>query len=395
MNAAMKYYQQLLPLLRSSAAWKIALQMAIAVLLLSIIFYTAERYRGRKNHPDIRIEMSVYNSGSSGTMALREFLGRSGLETGKVLRPLTKFTENASGENFLRPGSVIIIDPRKDLTEADIASLCRFGGQGASVFIFARQESLFRHLFSYDAHWKKREIFSGKALVPVTKQETSSLRFTTGGFEDIRALTLPDKWRFKAVPKHWQSLASDTRGTIALYRPAGKGHFITVSGSLFLSNIDIRKSDNGLFAYRLIRKFHKSGALYFDEYHHGYSTRYTLLYFITRSEYFNIIIHIIIFLVLLTIPAGIRFGQYRKKPVMTDEKIYYFSEGIAGLLQKHRHYGGILEMMIDNYRKNSAFKPDLRSGEKLKQLHALRKLKAGGKTGKSDIRKAYTIIKGE
>ncbi len=395
MNAAMKFYQQLLPLLRSRTAWKIALQIAVAVLLLSGIFYTAERYRGRKNHPDIRIEMSVYNSGSSGTMALREFFERSGMKTGKVLRPLTKFSETASGKNFLHPGSVIIIDPRKDMTEADITSLRRLGEQGASVFIFARQESLFRHLFSYDTHWKKGNIPSGEALIHVTKPDTSSLRFTTGGFEDIRTLTLPGKWRFKAVPQNWQSLAADTRGTIALYRPVGTGHLIAVSGSLFLSNMDIRKSDNGLFAYRLIRKFHKHGTLYFDEYHHGYSTRYTLLYFIAHREYFSIVIHVIIFFVLLAIPAGIRFGQYRKKPVMKDEKIYYFSEGMAGLLRKHRHYGGILEMMTDNYRKISVFKPDPRSGEKLKKLHALREQKVGKKAGKSDIRRAYTIIKGE
>lgn len=395
MSSAMKYYRQLLPLLRSKSAWKTALWITAAFFLLTIIFYAAERYRGRKNYPDTRIQMSVYNSGSSGTMALREFFEKTGLKTGKILRPLVKFQDSVSRKPAGVPGSVIIIDPGRDLTDGDITALRRLAEQGAAIFIFARQESLFRLLFSYNGEWKKTAPSAGKALTPARGTKTSSLRFSTAGMEDVRGLDLPDKWRFRKVPKHWQSLVHDAEGTFALHRSAGKGHFVTVSGALFLSNADIRKRDNGIFARNIVRRFHKKGALYFDEYHHGFSTRYTLLYFVAKSEYFNILFQTVFFFLLCAIPAAIRFGQYRKRPAAVHEKIYYFSEGMAGLLRKRRYYGGVLDMMIDNYRKINTLKPEPRFGEKMKKLEAVRKMLTGKKAGKTDIRRAYTIIKGE
>ena len=395
MNSVMKYYQKLSQLLRNRAAWKITLRIAAAFLLLSIIYYSAERYRGKKNYPDTRIQMSVFNSGSSGTMALREFLEKTGKKTGRILRPFVKFAEDSAHGNSPPSGSILIIDPDRDLSEGDITTLRRLAEHGTSVFIFARQESLFRHLFSYDASWRKKALSSGEALRSIPQPRTDSLRFTIRGMEGIQALDLPGRWRFKTVPGHWHPLARDSQGTIALYRRAGKGQFIAVSGALFLSNADIRKRDNGLFAHTLISRFHKHGTIYFDEYLHGFSTRYTLFYFFARSEYRNIIVHTVLFFLLCAIPAGIRFGQYRKKPAAPQEKIYYFSEGMAGLLRKHRHYSGILEMMTDNYRKYSILKPEPRSGEKLKQLQVIRERKKGTRRGKSDIRTAYTIIKGE
>jgi len=181
---------------------------------------------------------------------------------------------------------------------------------------------------------------------------------TMGLFKDIKSLALPDMRRFSMWSMKWEPLVIDSQGTSALSRKIGKGHIVLMSDSGFLSNLKLREGDNGAFIYRLVAHFAGDGAVYFDEYHHGIQGQMTIFYFLAKPEFRHLIVQAALFLLIYFFAAGVRFGRYRYTNIARAERIYYYSEGMAGILGHRRFADRLLTLARENLTRLAVLLPN-------------------------------------
>ncbi len=160
--------------LRDRDIRSLALTFTAAVIVFTAVFYAYHRYTAGKNRVERGLRMSVYNSGSSGAMALREFIERTGIPTGRVLRSLDRFDlESSSGKKEER-GLIIILEPQVPVQKKEVLMAAKLAERGYSVlFATAGEEKQagFLHTLSADTHRKVR----GGMYLTETKKSPSRL----------------------------------------------------------------------------------------------------------------------------------------------------------------------------------------------------------------------------
>ena len=361
--------------------------------------------------------MSIYNKGSSGTQALKEFLELFDHKVDTISSPIIikkkDFYKSTSRIKSFDKDVILIIEPGRFFQQPDIDSIELAAKTGCRVMIFSENEYKLipflrtKKKIKKEAGKKKKEKdrkfesfipgynnfgYTNKYFLtaPKTTSRIKYDRFTL--FGGVKKIELTGKKRFKKWNRGWRIMLKDRYGTIALYKKIGKGKIMLFSDSQFLSNYYIRKEDNCVFIYRLIKYFLKDKTVYFNEYYHGYERRYTKLYFLAEKKSFNIVIQIIVFFLFLFIASGIKFGQFKKETGILQERIYYFSEGMRNLIAKRKFNKDIFNMMLANFKKFSNLKPGTAIKQKLIKIKELQETQKKGKVRKSEIMKLYSII---
>jgi hypothetical protein len=373
------------------ASWGFIIRIVVILAIFIAAMHLADKYSKKKNRPDQYIRMSVYNPGSSGSMALREFFEALNLKTEKILRPMIKF--NPKNNNSAK-GTILIIEPDIPMQKSEVDSIELKAKDGYNIIIMTAFEHKVAPLF--DKYLKTGTIAggSGEHMKTAAHNETSLTYDRYNIFKDVKTVNLISKKRFVKWAGGWQRIAGDDSGAIAIMKKIDKGNLIMISDAPFVSNLNIRDSDNGVFIYRMVKHFTGKGRVYFDEYCHGFSQSFTLLYFIARSEYFYIVLQIVIFLILLAIPAGVKFGQYRKDIKPADGKIFYLSKGLAGLMESRKYSRELLYLMVKNYKKMAMIKQESASKDKLDLINKLTNMNKSKFAGKRMVVKICKIIKG-
>lgn len=363
------------------------IRIAIIFAILFVVYFVGARLQKTMKNPHDRIvRMSVFNSGSSGVMALKELLEQSDFEVKKIVEPLVSFDTptNKTLKSFSREtvfkhtGLILIIEPETTIGIKMADSIRHKAEEGYTVIVFSDNNIKLRDLIFYEE--KKGGLFNDKrtkVMEPADSEITTIKLDKHKLFDEIKELHLPGERRFKNWRKDWKPILIDSQGTLIIEKTVGKGKIIVVSDSLFMSNYHLRKKDNGLFAYRLISAYHENGTpltpIYFDEFHHGYHKRLTMLYFVAKREYSNILLQITLFLILLFYMLGVRFGQYRNRVLPDAERIYYFSEGMASLMSKRQYHNDIFDLIKSNHKKMSMLKGKKRSKDISKQIDVIEK----------------------
>ena len=383
-------------LLRNRETRSFALTLAAAALVIAAAYYAVERYSARKNHPEREIRMSVFNSGSSGTMALREFLERMGVPTGRILRTLDRFDLEAAGRGSGAKfrGLVAIFEPEFPLQKKEVRMFLTLAEQGFSVLAASAGEEKMAGILHTLSSEKFPKVRGGMYLEDVPAAPSSGIR---GGdvVRGVRSLDLPGKKRFRTWHRDWEVLARDRYGAIALVKRVGPGSIVLVSDGEFASNIRLGMADNGLFAYLLAKNLAGGGPVHFDEYHHGYSRRFTLLFFLARREYLAVVAQALLFFSLLAAAAWVRFGQELHPRQEGDGTIFYFTRGMAGLLEGRRHRAGLASLMVSNFRKMNARTRDAEAAERVRRAEEMLGARGGKAPGRRDLRALFNLVRGD
>ncbi len=388
--SAGKYTEKLKGLLRARESRSFLLTMAVSALVIAVAYYAVDRLVARKNYAEREVRMSVFNNGSSGTMALREFLEGTGIRTGKILRSLDRFDLEAEGT---LPGLVAVFEPEIPLQKKEVLMLATLAEKGVHVLAATSGEEKIAgilHTLSADTHPKVR----GEMYLEEVR-ETAAKRLRGGDIvRDVRALELPGKMRFRTWHRDWKVLARDSQGVIALEKRIGRGSIVLLCDGQFASNIHIGRADNGVFAWRLFRNLAGDGAVLFDEYHHGYSRHFTLFYFLARREYLAVALQATLFFGLLAAAAWVRFGQARPLLREGGETIFYFTRGMAGLMDARRYRGDLAALMVSNFRRMNALEKDAASAERLRRAEEMMKSLEGKPPGRRELKALFNLIRG-
>lgn len=393
-----KYFQMLIKLFQDKKQSNFIIRMLVISTVLFIFFSIIHNLNKDKKYIDKYSKMSVFNEGSSGTSALKEFFQSFNFKINKIYKPLIQLKniqKNKYSLTGIPSGVILIIEPETCFQEVDIDIIKMKAKQGFTIVIFSDKEYKIREFI------KKKKKKSKKALwivntnyyyKTVCKKNTYVRYDRYGVLWDGKKISLPGKKRIRKWGKGWRILLKDKFGVFSLIKKIGKGRIILFSDSKFISNYHLSERDNGVFIYRFIKHFLKNRILYFNEYYHGYQRRYTMFYFFARKDFFNIVLQFLIFFFFLFITSSVKFGQYSKSLKIEDEKIYYYSEGIANLMNNRKYNNDILNLMIRNLKRAGNLKPGIITRMKLNKIKLLLKLKKN-KVNRSIIKAVFKIIK--
>lgn len=366
------YTRKLLKLFQSRKARSVFAILIGASLVFGLTAYFASRFSKRLNPVENRIAASVFNQGSSGAAAFRELLNVLHIPTGTIMRTTDRFASETEGKEM--PGALIFLEPESPLEKKEILHFKEIAEKGINIIVFTSGEEKIAgimHTLSADRFPKVRE---GMYLAEV-KNATAKIEIAPApGVGKKFTLHLPAKKRFRTFHRDWEVHARDAQGVFMVRKSYRRGSLILASDGEFASNLFIGKEDNGLFAFRLVSALAENKGVFFDEYHHGYNRRFTLLYFIAQKDYALFIAHAALLFLLSAAASFVRFGRSRTTETETGGRIFFFTKGMAALLSKRRFAGnlaGVLARTLSaapaSAKHDSAHKRRLLLSERLRE----------------------------
>ncbi len=305
-----------------------------ASLVFGLTAYVSTRFSKRQNPVENRIAMSVFNRGSSGVSAFRELLGILRIPTGTIMRTTDRF--DFETEEKEAPGVLVFFEPEIPLEKKEILYFTKLAEKGINVIVFTSGEEKIAGIMHTLSAERFPKIRQGMYLSEVNDASSKIGIIPSIGIKKNFILELPGKKRFRTYHRDWEVLAWDTQGVFMVRKSYRRGSIVIASDSEFASNLSIRKADNGLFAFRLISALAGTRAVFFDEYHHGYNRRFTLLYFIARKDFAFFIAHVACVLLLFATSSFVQFGRTRPATSESNSRIFFFTKGMATLLSKRR-----------------------------------------------------------
>ncbi|MCX7679032.1 MAG: hypothetical protein N2316_07410 [Spirochaetes bacterium] len=339
------------------------LVLAVVALIIS--------HTSKKPTPiEERFFPSTFNTGSSGTMAFREFLHSVGIDTTTYMRSFEQFSFQKNNEKSA--GLILFIEPQIPLQKKEILNFATLCKQGTNIVVFTSCEEKIAGIMRTLSEEYFPKIKPGMYLTQVNRSRTSIHLSHILNVRKSYILELPGKKRFYTFPREWEILAFDREGVFLIRKSYGKGSLILVSDSEFISNRFLRKEQNGLFAFRLIEYCAQGKTVIFDEFHHGFRRRFTLFYFIAQTRYLIFILHLVLFFIALAFASFIRFGQIHISQEKKYEKIFFFSKGMASLLAKKRFATNLAQMLVHILHYSSSFGKRKRMySKKIQLLHMI------------------------
>lgn len=292
--------------------------------------------------------MSVFNQGSSGVAAFRELLGVLRIPTGTIMRTTDRFDFEKEGKEM--PGALIFFEPEIPLEKKEILHFKELAEKGINIIIFTSAEEKVAGIMRTLSADRFQKIREGMYLAEV-KNISSKIEISPA--TDIGKnfiLKLPAKKRFRTYHRDWEVLARDTQGVFIVRKSYRQGSIVLASDAVFASNLSIRNADNGLFAFRIVSALAGNKAVFFDEYHHGFNRRFTLLYFISKNDYAFFIAHIVFLFLLFVARSFVRFGRTRISLSESDSRIFFFTKGMAALLSKRKFTRNLAEILAHTLR---------------------------------------------
>jgi hypothetical protein len=335
-------------------------------MLLLTVFLTwllSEPSEGGKAY-DSTINRSSLNSGSSGTMAMKEFLESLDIEVIYYSEPLRQFAQirNESGDF-----PMLLIEPKQGISQSEISAIKKQVSEGARFILISSDRSVleaflppFTAANSFNTFDENRTSF-----VQAISEDNAELKFKGESFE----LLLPDKKRISSIPEGWITLAADEKTALVVRNGGG---LVLISDSSWISNRYIAEKENAALFYSIIDAFRSEG-VYVNEYIHGFHRRYTVLFLLLRPEYRFLSVLLGIGMLLLVYSKFFQFGQLRHLQNQKTCEIYAFSLGMSGLLSKKSYTSQLMTFMVDVRKKRLALKGHS-FNEKLNEQKDIRKL---------------------
>jgi len=277
---------------------------------------------------------STFNGGPSGLRGLYFFWRELGFEVRIWRRKESNLPDRAAMFVVATP-----FLPGYSLTAADTRHLLRWVRAGHTLLILGGEENLAR--VAADA-LRLGEEERGRVLPAVP----------SGLMTGIKGLSLSqDRWAHPKVP--FVAHAGDQRGPALISRPVGKGQIIALADAGALSNGHIEEADNVILAANLISL--AGGPVYFDEYHHGYRHRTTLVSLLFRPPALWVTLQVLFALVLFVHAASRRFG--RPVPLGVAPRYRASTEyvvALASMYQRGQARGAVLQRLAQSFRREVA-----------------------------------------
>jgi hypothetical protein len=193
------------------------------------------------------------------------------------------YTDFASEELFGGQGAAPPLDE-------EIDALAHWVARGNTLLYYAspdwdREPSVTKLLDDMDIHLETNAVkTSESANFWTLRRKTETLRDVTPLklTEGVHAVTLEQSSGFRVTAGAAVPLAVGGDGTAhALWAPHGRGQVVFFSSPSLIDNQFLVSGDNLALLLDLLRDLPEGGTVFFDEYHHGYSSEFAMHDFLT------------------------------------------------------------------------------------------------------------------
>ncbi len=167
----------------------------------------------------------------------------------------------------------------------------------------------------------------------------------------------------------------DESGIVAASWPAGRGIIFVLTAPSIFSNIGLLETDNVAFAYNLGRWHGGNGTVYFDEFHHGFSSAPTLVSAMRRSAAGWGIYQAILAVLVMVLGRALRFGAPVPAFTRRRRSALEYVRSVANLYKAARAGSAVLEVLYTDFRRRAIARLGTHPGitnEKLASMLAAR-----------------------
>ena len=314
-------------------------------VILLVTFGLALVLAGNRQRYALSRAPSSFNPSPPGTKALFVTLQKLGWRVERWQHPWTKFG----------PRSGVLV-------YTDFASEELFGGQGAAPPMGEETDSLAHWvargnmlLYYASPGWDTRQSVSKllddldislqtNAVETAGSTDFWTLRRKSETFRDItpvkltegvRAVTLEQSPGFRVTEGAVVPLVVSGDGTAhALWVPHGRGQVLLFSSPSLIDNQFLLAGDNLALLLDLLRDLPEGGTVFFDEYHHGYSSEFAMRDFLTLPVVKFASLQLALVAALVLYSQARRFGEPVPLVHETRRSVMEYAVALGDLYQR-------------------------------------------------------------
>jgi hypothetical protein len=291
----------------------------VVLILVALIAINIYRRTGKSEPQAVGVRYTSYSTERRGARALYLLLGKLGYEPKRLRSP--RFG------GIRADGLAVILAPdRLSISETETKQLLEWVKQG-NTLLFA--PGRFDERLTKSLGVKLHQRPARKASVPsVASTEL------TAGVEGVSVLS-GDRILTKRndVVRHF----GDRAGAVVASIPEGEGTAIVVSDPYIMTNAGLPEAGNlDLLVNILLSHATDAKTVYFDEYHHGFKRRPSVLHLLRGTSLGWALLQVALAAILLMISRARRFGQ--PKPVLREShrSSLEYVTSLAGIYQSAR-----------------------------------------------------------
>jgi hypothetical protein len=290
--------------------------ITLVLVVLAAISIFSKGIRPARSQQDAGVEYTSYSTEKNGTKALYLLLKELGYCPRRLRMP------NLTGMSA--DGLTIVLAPDPlPISEVGAKRLLEWVQQGNTVlFAPAKREDQLAQSLGIELHQGQPMKTS---LAPLALTE-----ITAG----IQRLAVQSGNRLHTERMDAVRHFGDSGGGVAISFREGAGTVIALSDPYPATNEGLREGDNlNLLVNVLFSFVTDSKTVYFDEYHHGYERRPTILHLLKGTSIGWALIQVVLAIILLLYSRGRRFGRPKSVFEETHRSSTEYVTSLAGIYQ--------------------------------------------------------------
>jgi hypothetical protein len=290
--------------------------ITLILVVLAAISILSKGIRPARSQQDTGVEYTSYSTEKHGTKALYLLLKELGYSPRRLRMPnLT----GMSGDGL----TIILAPDHPPISEAAAERLLKWVQQGNTLlFAPAKREDKLAQSLGIKLHQGRPQKTS---LAPLALTE-----ITVG----IQRLAVRSGNRIHAEKMDAVRHFGDSSGEAVISFREGSGTVIALSDPYLVTNEGLPEGDNLNLLVNILFTFSKDAkTVYFDEYHHGYERRPTILHLLKGTPIGWALIQVLLAIIILLYSRGRRFGRPKSVFKETHRSSTEYITSLAGIYQ--------------------------------------------------------------
>ncbi len=285
--------------------------LILAALIAVNVLY--RRIRPSRSPQAAYAEYTSYSAGVQGTKAFYLLLEKLGYKPKRLRTPYYG----------MQGGLAVVLAPNRPIDAVDAGRLMEWIRQGNTLLLVpdGRETQLTGILRIKLRQGQLRR----KNLMPST-----STNLTAG----IQKLVVQSGSRIRTERKDAVRHFRDRAGVAVISLPEGEGTVVVLSDPYLVTNAGLPEGDNlNLLVNVLLAYAGNTKTIYFDEYHHGFERRQSILHLLKGTSLGWALIQIVVAVALLMYSRGRRFGQPKPALEETHRSSLEYVTSLANIYQ--------------------------------------------------------------
>lgn len=326
-------------------------QKTILLLAFPLVAIVSALLVGQGSNIELVPSSSSYSAGPAGTKALYLLLQELKLSPSRYRRA---FRDLAS-----LPGTMIVANPQYvEFTRKQGHDLEAWIKKGNRLIVFETARtwsSLPKASYGQYTSSSRRLVrgparYFGLRMKEFPDQPRKTLRASLPGFSEEISISASCETRWLKPSSAWTVLAEDESGPLLLTKKLGDGQVFACSDPSIISNRYLDREQNLRLALGLVLGKDRRGAVFFDEFHHGYRLEESFWTYVGSSVFSWLFFQIAIgFAIFFYSRRAALAGRFRSLTRPAGRSTTEYVDSMADIFASCKADSAALEAILDRF----------------------------------------------